>query len=80
MAKKQELTGWAIRPPEGFDEDYPAANSFAGDAESAWARFCFPALRREAYEADGFRPVKVKVTIEELPVAQLAKAREASHV
>lgn len=57
-----KLEGFAICPPGGFDEDFKASESWAKTKEAAWIRFCHPALKREAYEADGFKPVRVTIT------------------
>jgi hypothetical protein len=55
--------GYAVMPPTGWDDDFRAQDSLAYTADGAWRRFCYPALRREAYEQDGFRAVPVTVEI-----------------
>lgn len=57
------LNRYAIMPPEGFDKDFRASQSIALSEEGAWFKFCNPALNRKAYEADGFKPVKLRVGI-----------------
>lgn len=59
----QTIPAFAVMPPDGWDDDFKPIDSLAWDAEKAWIRFCHPALRREAYEADGFKAVPVTVTI-----------------
>lgn len=51
-------------PPGGFDDDFTLdIFDVAETAELAWWRFCYPALRRDAYEAEGFAPVTVIVEV-----------------
>ena len=38
----------------------------ATSEEKAWEKFCGKSLRREGYENDGFKAVKVKLTLEEI--------------
>lgn len=52
---------YSIMPPWGFDGDFVAADSIARTKDTAWEKFCHPALKREAYEGDGFKAVKVKI-------------------
>lgn len=49
---------FAVMPPWGFDDDFEP-DHLGWTEEEAWHAFCWPALRREAYEADGFVPVSV---------------------
>ena len=60
------LKGYAIKPPGGWDEDFTASESWALTAEKAWHRFCHYALRREAYEAHGFKAVPVMLKFQEI--------------
>ena len=62
------FSGYAIRPPDGvWDDDFPIKDSVAYTEEGAWQKFCRPALRREAYEGDGFRAVPVMIEIRSVP-------------
>ena len=60
------LNGYAIKPPCGWDEDFTASESRALTVEKAWHRFCYPALQREAYEAQGFKAVPVMLKFQEV--------------
>ena len=43
----QTIPGFAVMPPDGWDDDFKPIDSLAWDAEQAWIRFCHPALKRE---------------------------------
>lgn len=58
------LMRWAVFSPNSDHENFPPQDTIAKTADEAWERFCYPALRREGYEADGFMARKVKLTIE----------------
>ena len=57
----QSFRAFAIMPPEGWSEDIEPSASVATTVEGAWNKFCYPALCREAYEKDGYRPVDIVV-------------------
>ena len=58
---------YAIVPPDKDDlAEMPMIDSLAFTEEDAWKKFCGVVLKREAYEADGFKAKKVKLTIEVL--------------
>lgn len=67
MPPAEEITLYAIKPPTDADLTYfPFVNSLDSTADGAWARLCHPASLIEGYESDGFKAVRVKVTIEEV--------------
>jgi hypothetical protein len=57
------FSGYAIMPPNGWDDNYPSHHSLAYTPEGAWHRFCHPSLLRETYEQNGFRAVRVTIEI-----------------
>ena len=69
IVENPSIEAWFIGPPE-FNDDYRfkdmVLNNYAGrNAEQAWLNFCHPALKREAYEAEGWRPYLVKIQLVE---------------
>lgn len=58
---------WAISDNGEFNEDIMSIDSLAATPELAWRKFCYPALNRPAYEADGYRPIKVVMQIYPAP-------------
>ena len=67
MPLVEEKYAYTIKPPTaGMLTDFPFSESMALTKNTAWDKFCYPSLRREAYERDGFKAVKIKVTIEEV--------------
>ncbi len=75
MSKDIKITceGWVVLPPDdvlkdsdlGSDVPGWVASSFCEtSADGAWARFCGLALRRESYEAAGWRAVRVRKIFE----------------
>lgn len=67
MPLVEEKVLYAIKPPsDGMLTDFPFSESISITKDGAWKKFCYPALRREAYENDGFKAVKVKMTLEEI--------------
>ena len=67
MKPVRQFNAWAIKPPQGWDDDFRPQDSVAYTDAGAWDKFCRPALKRSGYEADGFRPVPVVVVIMEHP-------------
>ena len=64
---KETIKMYAIIPPdETYLDDFKLINSLASTKYGAWARFCYPALRKKGYEDDGFKAKKVIVKIEEV--------------
>ena len=63
---KQQYEMYAIIPPdESYLDDFQLKDGLGLTEDKAWDNFCYPALRREGYESDGFAARKVIVTIEE---------------
>jgi len=62
---KQVVERFAVVPSDESDlEDFELLDSVGRAPKTSWYRFCNPSLRREAYEADGFKAKKVRITIE----------------
>jgi len=64
-AMKQVIEGYAILPPDKEDlQHYDLYSSFTSLPEHSWLKFCYPSLRREGFEDDGYKAQKVKLTVE----------------
>jgi hypothetical protein len=57
------MTYYAIKAPMGLACHFSMEDSLAASPDAAWSRFCHPSLRREGYEADGFKAVPVTITV-----------------
>ena len=59
---------YLVVPPEPTKEEvgmfFITHEELAFTEEEAWEKFCYPSLKREGYEDDGFKAIKVKVKIE----------------
>ena len=57
----KELTRFAIFPPTDLkdEEIFDFTESIAKTPQDAWDKFCYPALRQEAYENDGFEATEL---------------------
>lgn len=67
MPLVEEKIVYAIKPPEAdMLTDFPFSESMALTISGAWDKFCIPALKREGFEKDGFKAVKIKLTLEEI--------------
>lgn len=64
---KQQYEMYAIIPPdESYLDDFSLKDGLGNSETEAWANFCYPALRREGYEADGFKAKRVGIIITEI--------------
>lgn len=64
---EETIEAYVIKPPLGVSiEDFPLHESLGRTPEGAWSAFLGTALKQSGYESDGFKPMKVKVTIEVL--------------
>lgn len=62
---KEEFEYYAVIPPdESYLDDFKLREGIGKNESDAWDKFCYPSLRREGYEEDGFKAKKVKITIE----------------
>lgn len=63
----EEKEVYAISPPEvDMLAEFPFSESMSMTKSGAWDKFCSPALKREGFEKDGFKAVKIRLTLEEI--------------
>ncbi len=61
---KQEYEMYAVIPPnKSYLDDFELKDGLGSSETEAWANFCYPSLKQEGYENDGFAAKKVTVTI-----------------